>query len=67
MDKKEIKERCDLSNIKEVIIKNTYDEDYKADYIIDSEGNNIIPVSILEFKIIKKLEDLQKQIDELKK
>lgn len=65
MDDKLIKEKCDINRIEERTFKNIIGEDFKVDYIIDDEGNAIIPVSPLEFKMIEKIKDLEKRIEEL--
>ena len=65
MDIELLKEKCDLRNIKEITFKNTFNDDIKADYIIDADGNNIIPVSILEFKLIEKINELEDRLNEL--
>ena len=61
MDKELIKEKCDLFKIEEItheklgIIK-------KFDYIIDNDGNAILYVSPLDFKIIEKIKKLEARI-----
>jgi len=67
MNKEELKEKCDLGNIKEVIFKDILNEDIKIDYIIDVDGNKIIPVSILEFKMIEKIKELENRLKVLEK
>lgn len=61
MDKETIKEKINLSKIEEVIFEPLGIE-HKLDYIIDTEGNAIIPVSPLEFKIIEKIKELEARI-----
>ena len=66
MDKEEIKTKCDLNRIEEKIFTNVLGT-RKIDYIIDNDGNAILPVPVLEFKMIEKILDLEARIIELEK
>ena len=61
MDKEEIKNKIDLNNIKEF----TTEEGDKIDYLVDFEGNFILPLSVLEVKLIEKIKDLEEKINKL--
>ena len=67
MDKEEIKTKCDLNRIEERTFTNLVGDEYKVDYIIDDMGNAIIPISILEFKMIEQIKELEARIKELEK
>ena len=64
MDKEKIKNRIDLNNIQEKEIIELLDS-RKVDYLVDYEGNFIIPLSPLEVKLIGKILDLEKRIKKL--
>ena len=61
MDKEEIKKRIDLDNIKEF----TDQDGYKWDHLVDYEGNFIIPLSLLEVKLIETIKNLEERIKKL--
>lgn len=66
MDKEEVKKRIDLTNIQEKTIDGMFDS-VKMDYLVDYEGNFILPVSQLEAKLIEKILDLEARIKILEK
>lgn len=63
MNKEQLKERIDFNNIREIEFAKL--DNQKFDYIQDSEGNNILRVSPLEFKLIEKIKELENRIKEL--
>ena len=63
MEKEELKTKVDFNNIREVIfIDPNVEKEYKTDYLYDDKGNNIIPLSVLEFKLIEKIKALEERI-----
>lgn len=66
MDKEELKTKIDLNNIEERIFMNM-DIEYKQDYIIDNEGNAIIPIPPLIFKLIEEIKALKIRIEIVEK
>ena len=70
MDKEEIKGRIDFDNIQELeyeLTKGIPDTIIKTDYLVDFEGNFIIPLTPLEVKLIEKIKELEARILELEK
>ncbi|KKL19163.1 hypothetical protein LCGC14_2227870 [marine sediment metagenome] len=70
MDKEEIKNRINFDNIQELeyeMIKGIPETLRKEDYLVDFEGNFIIPISPLEMKLIEKMKDLEARIIELER
>jgi hypothetical protein len=67
MNKEEIKNRIDFNNIQEFTSKNIVGMEYKTDYLVDFEGNFIVPLSPLDVKLIEKIKDLEVRILELEK
>ncbi|KKM16730.1 hypothetical protein LCGC14_1682930 [marine sediment metagenome] len=70
MDREEIKNRIDFNNIQEIEIediKGIPDTIIKTDYLVDFEGNFIIPLTPLEVKLIEKIKELEARILELEK
>ena len=63
MDKEDIKNKIDLNNIQELITKTGN----VVDYLVDSEGHFIIPISPLIFKLIEKIKELEARIIILEK
>ena len=64
MDNKEIKNRIDFNNIQEKESLGMF-ESRKDDYLVDSEGNYIVPLSPLEVKLIEKVNELEARIAKL--
>ncbi len=65
MDKEEIKNRINFDNIQELeyeMIKGIPDTIIKTDYLVDFEGNFIIPLTPLEVKLIEKIKELEARI-----
>ena len=70
MDREEIKNRIDFNNIQEIEIediKGIPDTVRKYDYLVDFEGNFIIPLTPLEVKLIEKMKELEARIMALEK
>ena len=64
MDKEKIKNRIDLNNIQELEVTSR-DITTKTDYLVDFEGNFIIPLTPLDMKLIEKIKDLELRIKKL--
>ena len=65
MDKNELKSRIDFNNILEKTIedvKGVPDTGRKHDYLVDFEGNFIVPLKPLEVKLIEKIKELEARI-----
>lgn len=65
MDKEELKNRIDFDNIQELekeMIKGIPETIQKTDYLVDFEGNFILPLSPLEVKLIEKIKDFELRI-----
>lgn len=62
MDKEEIKNRINLDNIQEKRIEIIKDIEIKRDYLVDFEGNFILPISPIEFKLIEEIKLLKERI-----
>ena len=70
MDKNELKSRIDFNNIQEKnieVIKGIPKTVKMYDYLVDYDGNFIVPLTPLESKLIEKLQDLEARISELEK
>ena len=65
MDKEEIKNRIDLNNVQELVRIDAFKDEIKTDYLVDFEGNYIIPLSPLEVKLIEKIKDLEERIKKI--
>ena len=68
MDKETIKNRIDFDNIQELEIediKGIADTMRKHDYLVDFEGNFIIPLTPLDMRLIEKIKDLEERIRKL--
>ena len=65
MDKEEIKNRIDFNNIQEKTFNTFAEKDIKRDYLVDYEGNFIIPLSPLHLKLIEKIKELEERIVKL--
>ena len=69
MDKEELKNRIDFNNIQEFIeekdLKKGIFDTNKYDYLVDYEGNFIVPLSPLDMKLIEKIKDLEERIKKL--
>ncbi len=68
MDKNKIKNRIDFDNIQELeyeAIKGIPDTIIKTDYLVDFEGNFIVPLSPLDLKLIEKIKELEARIIKL--
>lgn len=66
MDKEQIKSRIDFNNIQEKtfdIVPGIFSE--TIDYLVDFEGNFIIPLSPLEVKLIEEIKSFELRIQEL--
>lgn len=62
MDREELKEKCDITKIEERTFLDVSNKEYKEDYIVDNDGNAIIQVPPLLFKMIEKILDLEARI-----
>ncbi len=65
MDKEEIKNRINFDNIQELeyeMIKGIPETLRKEDYLVDFEGNFIVPLKPLEVKLIEKIKELEARI-----
>lgn len=71
MKKEEIKSRIDFNNIQEFVELEDYSKGIfdttKIDYLVDFEGNFIIPLTPLELKLIEWIKELEARILELEK
>ncbi|KKL81176.1 hypothetical protein LCGC14_1997380 [marine sediment metagenome] len=70
MDREELKNRIDFNNIQEreiEMITGIPATLIKEDYLVDFEGNFILPISPIEMKLIDKIKDLEAKIIELEK
>ena len=70
MDKNEIKNRINFDNIQQKSIediKGVPETAKEYDFLVDYEGNFIIPLSPLEIKLIEKIKELEERILELEK
>jgi hypothetical protein len=68
MDKEQVKNRIDFTKIREVEIEfKELAETRKYDYIYDSEDNNIVRLNPLEAKLIEKIKELEKRINDLER
>ena len=65
MNKEEIKKRIDFKNVQEKNIPNDLGIDMKIDYLVDFEGNFIVPLSPLDVKLIEKIKELELRIKKL--
>lgn len=65
MDKEEIKNRIDFNNIGQKNIDITGLEVNIQDYLIDYEGNYIIPLTPLDMKLIEEIQLLKERIKKL--
>ena len=61
MDREELKDKIDFDNIQEFITK----DNIKIDYLMDSEGNHIIPLTPLNMKLIEKIKELEVRLKRL--
>ncbi len=64
MDKEEIESRIDFDNIQEKTFKSQIEgfPDKKVDYLVDFEGNFILPLNHVEFKLIEEIKALKARI-----
>ena len=67
MDKEQLKTKIDFNNIQEFISTDIFDRIKKEDYLVDFEGNFIIPLTLLDMKLIEELKNLKARIIELEK
>ena len=70
MDKEQVKSRIDFNNIQEKSIeavKGIPETARNYDYLVDLEGNFIIPLTPLEVKLIEKIKELEARIEQLEK
>lgn len=70
MNNDELKKKCDLDNIKEVVVSRPDERERKRDYIvaiIDGVECAILRVSILEGKIIERIKELETRIIDLER
>jgi len=65
MNKEEIKNRIDFNNIQQLNYEKRKGVYENRDYLVDFDGNYIIPLSPLNMKLIEKILDLEKRIIEL--
>ena len=69
MDKEEIKNRINLDNIQEFIeekdLKKGIFDTNKYDYLVDFEGNFIVPLSPLDVVLIERIKELELRIKKL--
>ena len=67
MEKEELKTKIDFNNIQELQTEIFKGKFSKEDYLVDDEGNFMIPLSPLEFKLIEKIQELEERISKLEK
>ena len=68
MDKEEIKNRIDFNNIQEIELEDVVgipETIKKYDYLVDFEGNFILPLSLVELKLIEWIKILEERIKTL--
>lgn len=64
MDRETIIAKTNLDNIREVEFEE-FDKIFKYDYIFDEKGNNILPVSIIEMKLLERIKILEERLTQL--
>jgi len=68
MDKETIKNRIDFNNIQEIELEDVVgipETIKKYDYLVDFEGNFILPLSLVELKLIEWIKILEERIKTL--
>lgn len=58
MDNETLKSKVDFTRKGTLVDENGLNQDY----LMDEKGNYIIPLSVLEFKLIEKIKDLEERI-----